>query len=79
MSDNLKAHLSVLGANLIYGANYSIAKKIMPEYIGPFGYIVVRVVCALILFFIAGIFVKEKIEKKFFKKSINQDEENQFI
>ncbi|MEO5569716.1 MAG: DMT family transporter [Bacteroidia bacterium] len=70
MNNNIKAHLSVLGANLIYGANYSIAKKIMPEYIGPFGFIVVRVVCAAILFFIAGLFVKEKIEKKFFKKLI---------
>ncbi|HKR07408.1 MAG TPA: DMT family transporter [Bacteroidia bacterium] len=70
MSDNLKAHLSVLGANLIYGANYSIAKKVMPEYISPFGFIVVRVVCAAIMFFIAGLFVKEKIEKKYFKKLI---------
>jgi drug/metabolite transporter (DMT)-like permease len=70
MSGNLKAHLSVLGANLIYGANYSIAKKIMPEYIGPFGFIVVRVVCAAILFFIAGLFVKEKIEKKLLKKLV---------
>ena len=68
MSGNLKAHLSVLGANLIYGANYSIAKKIMPEYIGPFGFIVVRVICAALLFFIAGLFVKEKMEKKLFKK-----------
>lgn len=42
----------------------------MPEYIGPFGFIVIRVVCAAILFFIAGLFVKEKIEKKFFKKLI---------
>jgi drug/metabolite transporter (DMT)-like permease len=70
MSDNLKAHLSVLGANLIYGANYSIAKKLMPEYIGPFGFIVVRVVCAAIMFFIAGLFVKEKMEKIFLKKLI---------
>lgn len=70
MSTNLRAHLSVLGANLIYGANYSIAKKIMPEYIGPFGFIVVRVFFTAILFFIAGLFVKEKIEKKDFSRLI---------
>ena len=70
MSDNLKAHLSVLGANLIYGANYSIAKKIMPEYIEPFGFILVRVLVATILFYAASFFVKEKIEKKLFKKLI---------
>ena len=68
MSEKFKSHLAVLGANLIYGANYSIAKKIMPEYIGPFGFILIRVICACILFFIAGMFVKEKIEKVFFKK-----------
>lgn len=47
---NLRPHLFLLGANLIYGTNYTIAKIAMPEYIGPFGLVVMRVVVALLLF-----------------------------
>ncbi len=47
---------------LIYGSNYSIAKEVMPAYVGPYGLIVIRVVSAALFF---GIFsrlvVKEKI------------------
>jgi len=68
MSKNLKAHAAVLAANLIYGGNYSIAKAIMPEYILPFGFILLRVVTGTILFFIAGMFIREKIEPKDFKR-----------
>lgn len=66
MSKILKAHLAVLGANLIYGANYSIAKAIMPEYIQPFGFILLRVLAGTILFFLAGLFINERIERKDF-------------
>ena len=39
-SKYLYAHLSVLAANLIYGANYTIAKEVMPEFIGDiYGYL----------------------------------------
>lgn len=65
MGKNWKSHVAVLIANLIYGANYSIAKSVMPDYIKPFGLIVVRVCVAAILFNITAIiFVKEKIESK---------------
>jgi len=64
MSKTLTSHLSVFGANLIYGANYSIAKAIMPEYIQPFGFILIRVFAGTVLFFISGFFIREKIEKK---------------
>jgi drug/metabolite transporter (DMT)-like permease len=56
----LLAHLSVLTANLIYGANYSVAKTIMPELIKPFGFIFIRVIVTVILFWIAGYFIKAK-------------------
>ena len=36
----------------------------MPAYILPFGFIMVRVIGGLALFFITGAFVKEKIERK---------------
>jgi drug/metabolite transporter (DMT)-like permease len=64
MTRSFKAHLAVLTANIIYGANYSIAKEVMPGYIKPFGFIVIRVCVAAILFFVAAkLFFREKIEK----------------
>jgi len=64
MSTNLKAHLAILGANVIYGVNYSIAKDVMPDYMLPFGFIFCRVLGALLLFSAIGSFIKEKVEKK---------------
>lgn len=63
---NIKPHLAILGANLIYGVNYSIAKDVMPTFIKPFGFIFCRVLGALILFTLVSSFYKEKIEKKDF-------------
>lgn len=64
MSRNLRAHLSVLMANLIYGANYSIAKGVMPEFIKPFGFIIIRVWVAAILFVLsAQLLFREKIKR----------------
>lgn len=57
---NLRPHLFVLSANLIYGANYSIAKKAMPEFIQPLGFVLVRVLFACLLFWISAAFIKEK-------------------
>jgi drug/metabolite transporter (DMT)-like permease len=59
-SSQILAHLSVLTANLIYGANYSIAKQVMPEFIKPFGFIVIRVVVTAVLFWGISIFVRDK-------------------
>lgn len=65
MNNRFKAHLAILFANLIYGANYSIAKEAMPEYIQPFAFVFLRVSGALILFWIVGTFlIKEKVDKK---------------
>ena len=60
-----QAHLAVFIANLIYGANYSIAKTVTPEYIKPFGFIVLRTVVATTLFWAIGnLFPKEKILRR---------------
>jgi drug/metabolite transporter (DMT)-like permease len=57
--------LAALGATIIYGLNHTIAKNVMPVYISPFGFILLRVLGAAILFWIASIFVKhERIERK---------------
>lgn len=65
------AHAAVLSANLIYGANYSVAKEVMPAYIQPFGFIVLRVVfTAAIFLLISQLMAHEKVDyadkKRFF-------------
>jgi len=65
MDNRLKAHVYVFLANLIYGANYSIAKWVMPEYIKPFGFIILRVWVSAILFFLSWRLLQfEKVEKQ---------------
>jgi drug/metabolite transporter (DMT)-like permease len=64
-----RAHLSLLAANVIYGANYTIAKEVMPAYIKPFGFIILRVYVSLLLFWMVHpFFSKEKVDKKDFPK-----------
>lgn len=64
MNKTLIAHLALIGAQLIYGANYTIAKEVMPDYIQPFGFIVLRCLGAVSLFWITGLFIKEKLDRK---------------
>ena len=57
--------LAALGATIIYGLNHTIAKNVMPTYITPFGFILLRVLGAAILFWVVSFFIKpEKIQKK---------------
>ncbi|PJA09725.1 MAG: EamA family transporter [Flavobacteriales bacterium CG_4_10_14_0_2_um_filter_32_8] len=64
MKDNWKPNIAVLGANLIYGLNYTVAKDVMPNFITPFGLVFCRVVGALFLFWCIHLFTFEKVEKK---------------
>lgn len=49
-------------ASAIYGVNHTIAKGLMPLYIEPFGFILLRVTGAAILFWIISLFApREKI------------------
>jgi len=63
---NFGAHFALLGASLIYGANYTIAKEVLDgEFITPMGLVFYRILTASILFFIFhAIFIKEKLAKK---------------
>lgn len=63
MNKKLVAHIAILGANIIFGVNYSIAKPIMPDYVQPFGLVFLRIFGALTLFWVAGFWIKESIEK----------------
>lgn len=59
------AFLAAFGASFIYGVNHTLAKDIMPTYIKPFGFIMVRVLGAVILFWITSFFFpKEKVDRK---------------
>lgn len=61
----LKAHIAILIVNIIYGANFSIAKTVMPSHIKPIGFILIRVVIALALFFLISPLIKtERLDKK---------------
>lgn len=69
MSPNLKAHLALFIAQVIYAINYSIAKDLMPTYIKPLGLVFMRIAGATILFWLLSLFTKpEKVETSDFKK-----------
>ena len=44
------AHAALLLVNLLYGINFLVAKEVMPAYIGPSAFILLRVTGALFLF-----------------------------
>ncbi|GIV33685.1 MAG: multidrug transporter [Chitinophagales bacterium] len=65
MSPAVRTHLALLGANLLYGGNYSIAKIAMPHPIAPFGFIAIRVICAVFFFHVVHwIFIREKVSRQ---------------
>lgn len=65
MDKRLRAHLFLFVVNLFYGAGFSVSKWLMPTYIKPFAFILIRVGITGSLFFILQrIFIKENIRKK---------------
>ncbi len=71
MSKNsYKAHFALLGANIIYGANYLIAKGVMPAKINPSAFVFLRILGAGILFWFIKRYLKEKIERKDYTRLI---------
>jgi len=63
-SRNIAFLLAFLAA-LIYGVSFTVAKEVMPLYVQPFGFILLRVLGATLLFWSVGIFLKkERIEVK---------------
>jgi len=64
MNKQILAHVALIGAQLLYGANYTIAKEVMPEFIQPFGFVLLRCLGATSLFWLVGLFIKEKVDKK---------------
>jgi drug/metabolite transporter (DMT)-like permease len=73
VSKFLKAHLALLGANLFYGAGFTVAKNIMPRLIQPLGFIFIRVGVVTILFWLSyllGSNYRTKIERQDWPKLI---------
>ena len=64
MNNRSWALLAAGGATAIYGLNHTIAKVVMPQYVGAFGFIFIRTAGAGILFWLLSFFLKsEKIER----------------
>lgn len=62
MNSRVLAIVAATVASAIYGLNHTIAKGVMPYYIQPFGFIMLRVGGAAILFWLIGLLgPKEKI------------------
>ena len=67
MTETTKANIALLGANLFYGAGFSVAKTIMPRLIQPYGFIFIRVSVTCLLFWFSYLLGKKEnniIDKK---------------
>ena len=69
LSNALKGHIALFVAQVIYALNYSIAKGLMPNYMGPLAMVFMRILGAGLLFWILSLFVKtQKVEKQDLKR-----------
>jgi drug/metabolite transporter (DMT)-like permease len=71
MSKRNWALLAATLVSIIYGVTFTIAKDVMPKYVEPFGFILMRVGGSMLLFWlITPFFTTEKIEKQDFPRII---------
>lgn len=69
MNKRLLAILAAIGAGTIYGINHTVAKGLMPVYIEPLGFILLRVTGAAILFWLISFLgPREKIATSDWKR-----------
>ena len=69
MSKRTWALIAAMMVSIIYGVSFTIAKDVMPGYIKPFGFILLRVIGATILFWAVSFFgPKEKIQLQDFPR-----------
>jgi drug/metabolite transporter (DMT)-like permease len=62
MNSSLKVHLALFTVSLLYGATFTIAKQVMPEFVKPAAFILMRVsVAAVLMFIFHSIFIKKRI------------------
>ena len=59
------SHIALLLANTIYGVNYIFAKDVMPNYIDPTAFILLRIMGAGLIFSLISFFlIGKKIERR---------------
>ncbi len=59
MNRNLALLLATI-TSIIYGVSFTIAKEVMPQYVKPFGFILLRVFGATLLFWMASFLIKKE-------------------
>jgi drug/metabolite transporter (DMT)-like permease len=64
MTPLVKSHIALFILNMMYGANYVVAKGLMPNVIGPNGFILLRVLGAGTLFWLIFMRRFQKVERK---------------
>ena len=71
MSKRTWALLAATIVSLIYGVSFTIAKDVMPDFVKPYGFILLRVLGAAILFWLVSFWgPKEKIQRQDFPRII---------
>jgi drug/metabolite transporter (DMT)-like permease len=69
LTNALKGHIFLFVAQIIYALNYSVAKSLMPEFIGPLALVFLRIIGAMLLFWLLSIFAEtQKVERQDLKK-----------
>ncbi|TBX71158.1 DMT family transporter [Flavobacterium silvisoli] len=69
MSKRAWALVAAMMVSLIYGVSFTIAKDVMPMYVKPFGFILLRVFGATVLFWLVSFWApKEKIQLQDFPR-----------
>lgn len=65
MNKRIWAILAATGASFIYGVNHTLAKGLMPNHIEAYGFVMLRVLGAAIVFWLVSLFVKsEPIQRR---------------
>lgn len=70
MKDNPRAHLALLGSTLLFGANYWIAKGLMPNYLLPLQIIFLRILGTFSLAWAIQMSIKEARHQKIDRKDM---------
>ncbi len=65
----LLGHLALLGVQMLYAGNYSIAKNVMPDYIEPLGIVFLRVSFGMVMFWLFQLLFIKKSEKTVIQKA----------
>ncbi|MFM2223834.1 MAG: hypothetical protein RJA07_36 [Bacteroidota bacterium] len=64
MKNLFKVHIPLLLVNIIYGVNFTIAKSVMPQYVQPLAFIILRVGVSTVLFFLVHrAFIRQRVNK----------------